>query len=294
MPTFELNGATVHYGDEGLGDPLVLLHAAGSSGAQWRGMLPHLTPRYRVITPDLYGHGRTDAWPDPDTLTHEDQAALLKAIVEHTGIGPFDLVGHSYGGATALRYILQNPDMVKRLVVIEPMLLNLLIDAGEDDVLAELYKMSKGFLNSVETHGPEYAWKEFLDFRNGKLGRLFRPDARQFPEKDPVPCRQSEGQHEEPDTGIGAGDDHRADPGDQERAGDVIRRADGGNCCRGDAQLPTDHRAGHGAYAAADPSGPGGRIGPEAPRRLARFSCDQAECLTASATAGLTRRAGRR
>ena len=77
------------------------------------------------------------------------------------------MVGHSYGGATALRYILQNPGVVKRFVIIEPMLLNLLVDAGEDDVLADLYKMSKGFLSSVETHGPEYAWKEFLDFRNG-------------------------------------------------------------------------------------------------------------------------------
>lgn len=167
MPTFEFKGATVHYGDEGSGDPLVLLHAAGSSGAQWRGMLPHLTPKYRVLTPDLYGHGGTDFWPDPDTLTHEDQAALLKAIIEHAGIGPFDMVGHSYGGATALRYILQNPGMVTRFVVIEPMLLNLLVDAGEEDVLADLYKMSKGFLSSVETHGPDYAWKEFLDFRNG-------------------------------------------------------------------------------------------------------------------------------
>ena len=167
MPTFELQGAVVNYGDEGSGDPLVLLHAAGSSGAQWRGMLPHLTGKYRVLTPDLYGHGRTDFWPDPDTLTHEDQAVLLKAVIGHAGIGPCDMVGHSYGGATALRYILQNPGMVKRFVIIEPMLLNLLVDAGEEDVLADLYKMSKGFLSSVETHGPEYAWKEFLDFRNG-------------------------------------------------------------------------------------------------------------------------------
>lgn len=167
MPAFEFKGSTVNYGDEGTGDPLVLLHAAGSSGAQWRGMLPHLTARYRVITPDLYGHGKTDLWPDPDTLTHEDQAALLKAMIDHAAVDHCDMVGHSYGGATALRYILQNPGVVKRFVIIEPMVLNLLVDSGEYDVLADLYKMSKGFLSSVETHGPEYAWKEFLDFRNG-------------------------------------------------------------------------------------------------------------------------------
>jgi pimeloyl-ACP methyl ester carboxylesterase len=167
MPTFLLNGATVNYGDEGSGDALVLLHAAGSSGAQWRGMLPHLTAKYRVVTPDLYGHGKTDFWPDPDTLTHEDQAALLQAVMADAGIDRCDMVGHSYGGATALRYILQHPGVLQRFVIIEPMLLNLLVDAGEEEVLADLYKMSKGFLSSVETHGPEYAWKEFLDFRNG-------------------------------------------------------------------------------------------------------------------------------
>jgi pimeloyl-ACP methyl ester carboxylesterase len=167
MPLFQYNGATVHYGDAGSGDIVVLMHAAGSSGAQWRGVLPHLTDRYRVITPDLYGHGRTDFWPDPDTLRHEDQAALLGAVLSEIGATAVDMVGHSYGGATALRLMLQHPDLVRRFVVIEPMLLNLLVDAGEDDVLADLYVMAKGFLRNVDAHGPEAAWKTFLDFRNG-------------------------------------------------------------------------------------------------------------------------------
>jgi len=168
MPIFEYNGASVHYGDEGSGEILFLMHAAGSSGAQWRGVLPHLTDRYRVITPDLYGHGRTDFWPDPDTLRHEDQAALLGAVLTEIDAASIDMVGHSYGGATALRLMLQNPGLVRRFVVIEPMLLNLLVDAGEDDVLADLYVMAKGFLHDVEAHGPEAAWKTFLDFRNGE------------------------------------------------------------------------------------------------------------------------------
>lgn len=167
MPIFKHNGASVHYGDEGSGDILVLMHAAGSSGAQWRGMLPLLTDRYRVITPDLYGHGRTDFWPDPDTLRHEDHAALLNAVLNEVGATTVDMVGHSYGGATVLRAMLQNPDLVRRLVIIEPMLLNLLVDAGEKDVLANLHVMSKGFLRDLEAHGPEVAWKGFLDFRNG-------------------------------------------------------------------------------------------------------------------------------
>jgi pimeloyl-ACP methyl ester carboxylesterase len=100
-------------------------------------------------------------------LRHEDQAVLLNAVLTEIGATSIDLVGHSYGGATALRLMLQNPGLVRRFVIIEPMLLNLLVDAGEDDVLADLYVMAKGFLHNVEALGPEAAWKTFLDFRNG-------------------------------------------------------------------------------------------------------------------------------
>ncbi len=90
MPLLEHNGASIHYGDEGSGDFLVLMHAAGSSGAQWRGVLPLLTDRYRVITPDLYGHGRTDFWPDPDAKAHDRVAvdasqALCRADADAFG-----------------------------------------------------------------------------------------------------------------------------------------------------------------------------------------------------------------
>ena len=85
MPTFQYDGSTVHYGDSGSGDPLLLLHSGGSSGSQWRKVGEHLTGR-RLLTPDFYGYGGTDAWSEPRKLQHDDQAELVAAILQDTSL----------------------------------------------------------------------------------------------------------------------------------------------------------------------------------------------------------------
>ena len=62
MPEFRYGNAAVHYGDNGNGAPLLLLHSGGSSGAQWRKAGEKLTAR-RLLTPDFYGYGGTDGSP---------------------------------------------------------------------------------------------------------------------------------------------------------------------------------------------------------------------------------------
>ena len=77
MPTFRYDSATVHYGDSGSGDPLLLLHSGGSSGAQWRKVGEHLTGR-RLLTPDFYGYGGTDAWRNPGNYNTTTKRALRR------------------------------------------------------------------------------------------------------------------------------------------------------------------------------------------------------------------------
>ena len=150
MPTIEENGLTISYGEAGEGSALVLLHAAGSTGAQWRGVLGELDDRYHTLTPDLWGHGRTSFWPDPNTLLHDDQADLVKRILEEVGVESFDLVGHSYGGGTAIRFVLDHPEMVRSLILIEPMVACFLRELDETLSDRENSGLTKKELLNVE------------------------------------------------------------------------------------------------------------------------------------------------
>ena len=108
MPEFQYQGAAINYGDSHHGSPLMLLHSGGSSGAQWRKTDEHLAGKYRLLTPDFYGHGGSDAWNHPAVLQHDDQADLVAAVVKYAGLAAstIDIVGHSYGGAGAIRMML--------------------------------------------------------------------------------------------------------------------------------------------------------------------------------------------
>ena len=63
MPTIEENGLTISYGKAGEGPDLVLLHAAGSTGAQWRGSSANWETDFAHLL-RTYGHGRTSFWPN--------------------------------------------------------------------------------------------------------------------------------------------------------------------------------------------------------------------------------------
>ena len=85
MPTVDLEGRAVHYVETGSGPPVMMLHAGGSSGRQWRKVVESLGDGYRVILPDLIGFGETDVWQGPDELTHDDQAAVARGLVTDAG-----------------------------------------------------------------------------------------------------------------------------------------------------------------------------------------------------------------
>jgi pimeloyl-ACP methyl ester carboxylesterase len=121
-----LRGRRVAYLDQGAGVPLVFLHAGGSSSKQWAKTASFLSDGFRIIAPDLWGFGGTDAWPGTTALTHDDQAHLVVSVIEDAGVGAAHLVGHSYGGATALRLAVGQRDRVKTLTLIEPIVTPLL------------------------------------------------------------------------------------------------------------------------------------------------------------------------
>lgn len=102
------------YGDPG-GEPVVLLHAFASQSGTWTHTAEALAQQgFRVIAPDLRGHGRSD-WTSTYALAdfEDDLGALLDAL----GLGAINLIGHSLGGHLALKLATRQPERVRRLVI---------------------------------------------------------------------------------------------------------------------------------------------------------------------------------
>jgi pimeloyl-ACP methyl ester carboxylesterase len=106
----------VHYLERGRGEPVVLLHGLGSSGADWALQVQALESHCRLIIPDLPGSGHSA--PPADAYSIEGFAAAMWALVDHLGIARPSLVGFSMGGAVALQMTLRRPHAVPRLALI--------------------------------------------------------------------------------------------------------------------------------------------------------------------------------
>ena len=111
--------------ESGSGPTVVCLHSSASTSAQWRALAEHLSDRFRVLAVDLHGCGRTPAWTQPRPLRLDDEVALLEPVWRSAGPN-FHIVGHSYGGAVALKAALRHAGRIASLVVYEPVMFGLL------------------------------------------------------------------------------------------------------------------------------------------------------------------------
>ncbi|HMO53966.1 MAG TPA: alpha/beta fold hydrolase [Tepidiformaceae bacterium] len=119
MPTFERGGVTLYYED--IGDPeapaIVLLHGFTVDHRMWRPVVEAFAADYRVIAPDLRGHGASDAPEDLDTYSMDAYAADIAALLDHLGVDLCALVGCSFGGMVALQVAVDSPERIAGLVL---------------------------------------------------------------------------------------------------------------------------------------------------------------------------------
>ncbi|WP_299622010.1 acetoin dehydrogenase dihydrolipoyllysine-residue acetyltransferase subunit [Pelagibius sp.] len=100
------------------GGAIVLVHGFGGDLNGWLFNQPVLAETQRVYAMDLPGHGRAEK--AVGGLDVAALAALLADYMAAVGTGPAHLVGHSMGGAVALKLALDNPDLVQRLTLLAP------------------------------------------------------------------------------------------------------------------------------------------------------------------------------
>jgi pimeloyl-ACP methyl ester carboxylesterase len=112
----ELHGDRVAYRDAGDGEVLLLIHGMAGSSETWRSVMPALSKKFRVVAPDLLGHGQS-AKPRGD-YSLGAFAVWLRDFLDELGIGPASVVGHSLGGGVAMQFVYQHPDYCNRLILI--------------------------------------------------------------------------------------------------------------------------------------------------------------------------------
>ena len=101
----------------GAGAPLVVLHGLLGSSRNWQSAGVALAEHgYRVLAPDLRNHG---ASPWGEDCSYAAQAADVVALLERLALGPVHLLGHSMGGKAAMRLVMDRPDLVSRLTIVD-------------------------------------------------------------------------------------------------------------------------------------------------------------------------------
>jgi 3-oxoadipate enol-lactonase len=129
---------SLHYLIRGRGEPLVLIHGLGGSGADWAFQVAVLEKRFRVIVPDLPGSGHSP--PPRDEYTIAGSASALWSLLDHLAVPRANIIGFSMGGAVALEMAAQRPACVPRL----------------------------GLINSLATYRPDN-WRKWLEVHMSEL-----------------------------------------------------------------------------------------------------------------------------
>ncbi|NMO97294.1 alpha/beta fold hydrolase [Paenibacillus lemnae] len=101
MEKVHCNGKTICYLEHGQGEPVILLHGYCGSSSYWEPALPHLSG-FRIIAPDLRGHGKSDAPMGPYTI--EQMADDVLMLMDELNIPKAVLLGHSLGGYITLSF----------------------------------------------------------------------------------------------------------------------------------------------------------------------------------------------
>ena len=112
MNYLDLHGERIAYRDAGAGETLLLIHGMAGSSATWRAVIPELSKKYRVVAPDLLGHGES-AKPRGD-YSLGAFAASLRDLLDELGISRATVVGQSLGGGVAMQFTYQHRDYCQR------------------------------------------------------------------------------------------------------------------------------------------------------------------------------------
>jgi pimeloyl-ACP methyl ester carboxylesterase len=152
----------------GEGPAVLCLHSTGSSSRQWSSLAESLANRYRVISADLIAHGRNRPWAPAEAPSIDAELDALAPVVEAEQ-GAIHVVGHSYGGAVAIRLALRHPGRITTVSAFEPVMFRQLLEALPDHECAmEAVEVAGTIQRELAAGQPEVAAQSFYDYWSGE------------------------------------------------------------------------------------------------------------------------------
>lgn len=114
----ESDGVRINVATAGTGSPVLLLHGFPDSWQLWRSQIEALTARgFRVIAPDLRGHGKSDRPEEVAAYRMPNLLADIAAVLHHFGVASAAVVGHDWGAAIAWNLAFRCPELIESLTV---------------------------------------------------------------------------------------------------------------------------------------------------------------------------------
>jgi pimeloyl-ACP methyl ester carboxylesterase len=143
VPYFYSAGVRIHYRDEGAGEAVILVHGFASTAEHnWggTGWIAALSPKYRVIAPDVRGHGLSDKPHEPEAYGYANMGADVTHLMDHLGIARAFLIGYSMGASIAIELMLSRPERFRAIVLGGIAYDDGLEDKADRDAIAAAYR----------------------------------------------------------------------------------------------------------------------------------------------------------
>ena len=112
------NGISLEYLDRGEGEVILLLHGLGSTKADWDLQEDAFSEDFRIIAPDLRGHGNSSKPREIEDYGIPECAEDMKLLLDALGISKCMLVGFSMGGAVAFEMAVRYESMISKMVIV--------------------------------------------------------------------------------------------------------------------------------------------------------------------------------
>ncbi len=112
----DLDGARIHYVDEGSGETLLLLHGNPAWSFLYRKMIGALKDQFRCVALDYPGYGMSDA-PPGYGFTPREHSVMLERFVQRLGLTDLTIMVQDWGGPIGFGFAGQRPELVRRFII---------------------------------------------------------------------------------------------------------------------------------------------------------------------------------